>query len=163
VGAMVSSICTSDLYIYAFDTMAHKIEVLGDKLTDWEESFKGIHASGSTSCGVAIRQMRKRKEYAEQIIFITDENENSGPYFESEYNLYAEEMKVKPSLMFIKLGMFTDHLERQCRDMRIEFDAYIFKGDYYALPSIIPFISKGSRLEIIEEIMAYPLPVRLLA
>jgi len=163
VGSMVSSICTSDLYVYAFDTMAHRIEIPGDKLTDWEESFKGIHAGGSTSCGVAIRQMRKRKEYVEQIIFITDEDENSSPYFKDEYELYTEEMGVKPSLMFIKLGSFSDHLEQQCRDLRIEFDAYIFKGDYYALPSIIPFITKGSRLELIEAIMAYPLPVRLLA
>ena len=105
--------------------------------------------------------MRNRKEYVEQIIFITDECENASPYFEAEYKLYSEEMKVRPSVMFIKLGSFSDQLERQCRDLRIECDSYEFKGDYYALPSIIPFISKGSRLELIEEIMDYPLPVRL--
>lgn len=160
VGAMVSAICTMDLFVYAFDTMAHRIEVLEDTLVGWEKSFRGIRAGGSTSCGVAIRQMRMRNEYVEQIIFITDEDENSAPYFETEYELYAKEMNIRPSVMFIKLGSFSDHLEDACKKLKIEFDSYEFKGDYYALPSIIPFISKASKLELIEEILAYPLPVR---
>ena len=33
-------------------------------------------------------------------------------------------------------------------------------GDYYSLTNILPLLSKPSRLELIMDIMAYPLPQR---
>ena len=81
----------------------------------------------------------------------------------TQANEDAEEMQIQPSVLFVKLGSFSNHLEDVCKKLKIEYDSYEFKGDYYALPSIIPFISKGSKLELIEEIMQYPLPSRAIA
>ena len=35
-----------------------------------------------------------------------------------------------------------------------------FGGDYYALPNLIPLLSRPSKLELLMEIMDYPLPRR---
>ena len=35
-----------------------------------------------------------------------------------------------------------------------------FAGDYYSLPNLVPLLSKPSKLELLMEIMDYPLPVR---
>jgi hypothetical protein len=68
IGALISSLCSSDLFVYAFDTSAYPITVAGDTLSDWEKSLKGITAAGGTSCGVAVEWMRKKNQYVEQIM-----------------------------------------------------------------------------------------------
>ena len=54
----------------------------------------------------------------------------------------------------------TNHLEKQCRDRNIVVDVFQFNGDYYSLPNLVPLLSRPSRLELLMEIMAYPLPER---
>jgi hypothetical protein len=39
-------------------------------------------------------------------------------------------------------------------------DAFQFTGDYYALPNLVPLLSRPSKLELLVEIMDYPLPKR---
>ncbi|MEG3941035.1 hypothetical protein QT995_23100 [Microcoleus sp. S36b_A3] len=40
-----------------------------------------INAGGGTSCGCAVEAMRLKKQVVEQFIMVTDEGENSAPYF----------------------------------------------------------------------------------
>ena len=96
VGAMISSLCAADLFVYAFDTMAYPIAVKGSDLGHWEKAFKGIHASGATSCGVAVEWMRKKKQYVEQFLMITDEEENNPPFFIQALERYAYDLKTAP-------------------------------------------------------------------
>jgi hypothetical protein len=51
-------------------------------------------------------------------------------------------------------------LEGRCKAAGIATDVFQFAGDYYSLPNLIPLLSKPSRLELLMEIMEYPLPVR---
>ena len=37
---------------------------------------------------------------------------------------------------------------------------FMFDGDYYSLPNLVPFLTKPSRVELLMEIMEYPLPKR---
>jgi hypothetical protein len=39
-------------------------------------------------------------------------------------------------------------------------DVFQFGGDYYALPNLVPLLAKPSKLELLMEIMEYPLPAR---
>ena len=52
------------------------------------------------------------------------------------------------------------YLEEQCRQAKVAADAYQFDGDYYSLPNLVPLLSRPSRLELLMEIMEYPLPAR---
>lgn len=162
ISAMLSSVCEADLFVYAFDTMAYPIESQGDSLADWEKAFAGINTGGGTSCGIALESMRRRKQYVEQIILVTDGGENNPPLLVPSLKAYREELKTDPNICFVKIEGFdlSQHLEEQCRIEGIMTDSFLFTGDYYALPNLLPLVSKPSKLELLEEIMGWPLPKR---
>jgi hypothetical protein len=39
-------------------------------------------------------------------------------------------------------------------------DAFQFTGDYYSLPNLVPLLARPSKLELLIEILEYPLPAR---
>jgi len=160
IGAMVSAISQQALYVYAFDTVAYPIASAGSDLANWEKALSGITAGGSTSCGVALELMRRKKQYVEQIIVVTDEEENTAPLFVETLKKYREEVKADPSICFVRTPGARTYLEDQCRTAGITADAFQFTGDYYALPNLVPLLSRPSKLDLLMEILEYPLPVR---
>jgi hypothetical protein len=160
IGALISTICEKELYVYAFDTMAYPIERSGDDFASWEKALRGIHAGGSTSCGVALESMTRKRQYVEQLIVVTDEGENTPPLFVEALQKYRASVKADPNVCFVRTPGASDHLEDQCRKAGLACDAFQFTGDYYALPNLVPLVSRPSKLELLMEIMEYPLPER---
>jgi len=160
IGAMISAICEKELYVYAFDTMAYPIERGGDDLASWEKSLRGINASGATSCGVVLDYMTRKRQYVEQIIIVTDEEENTPPLFVEALKKYRETLPADPNVCFVRTPGARDLLEQQCRNAGLACDAFQFTGDYYSLPNLVSLVSRPSKLELLMEIMEYPLPVR---
>jgi hypothetical protein len=160
LGAMISAICQADLFAYAFDSIPYPIEPRGPALADWEKALAGIHAGGSTSCGVALDWMRRKGQRVEQLVFVTDEGENAPPRFQEAYEAYAGEFKVRPSVILVRIGQAADTLQRACRDLGVPINVIEFRGDYYALPNVIPLLKFPSQVELLMEILNYPLPRR---
>jgi hypothetical protein len=160
IGAMISSICQEKLYVYAFDTMAYEVTAQGSDMAAWERAFLGIRAGGGTSCGVALANMRRKGQYVEQIVMVTDEGENTPPLFVAELQQYRAELKADPGVCLVRTPGGEKHLESQCRHAGLMADVFQFTGDYYALPNLIPMLARPSKLELLMEIMEYPLPVR---
>ena len=160
IGAMVSAICESELYTYAFDTMAYEITAQGKDLADWERAFQGITANGATSCGVALKYLERKEQYVEQIIMITDEQQNTPPPFITALVEYREALQADPSVVIVRTPGGSDYIEQQCRREGVPVDVFHFTGDYYSLPNLVPMLSRPSKLELLMEIMDYPLPKR---
>lgn len=160
LGAMISSICDGTLFTYAFDTIAYPIEPVGPHLFQWERAMADLNAAGSTSCGVAVDFMRRIGQRVEQFVFVTDECENAAPWFWDAYEAYAAEFGIKPAITIIKLGKASDLLERNCHGLGIAPSVFWFRGDYYALANVIPFLAQPSLPEMVMTIMSYPLPRR---
>ncbi|RYX81622.1 hypothetical protein EON83_23145 [bacterium] len=159
LGAMVSSICESDLFVYAFDTMPYPIEVAGDSLLAWEKALQGIRAVGATSCGTALAWMEKKGQRVEQIVMISDERENKTPLWKDALKSYQQNVS-KVDVVFVKVGNAGDALERECETLGVSYRAFDFKGDYYALTNLLPLLVRPSMLELLMEILEYPLPLR---
>jgi hypothetical protein len=104
--------------------------------------------------------MRRKGQLVEQMIMVTDEEENSHPRFAAALQRYREELKADPHVVFVKTRGASSYLERACRQERIAYDAYNFTGDYYALPNLLPLLTRPSKLDLLLDIMAYPLPKR---
>lgn len=160
LGAMISSISEADFFAYAFDTIAYPIEVKGSSLVEWEKALTGITAGGGTSCGVAIETMRRKGQRVEQIILVTDEGENQAPLFLNAYKTYSEETHTRPDVILVKVGHATNTLERACVSLGIAPSVFTFSGDYYALPNLIPLLQRPSMVDVLMEILEYPLPER---
>jgi hypothetical protein len=91
---------------------------------------------------------------------VTDEGENTAPLFVDTLKKYREEVKADPGVYFVRTPGASTQLEEQCRKAGIPADAFQFNGDYYSLPNLVPLLSRPSKLELLMEIMEYPLPAR---
>ena len=168
IGAMLSAVCSQDLFVYAFDTIAYPIQPpfdsaqggAGDSLADWEKALVGIAAGGGTSIGVAVEMMRLKQQYVEQIILVTDEGENTAPLFLPTLQKYREAVNADPNVCIVKVPKSVRLIEDQCSEIGMTVDVFQFEGDYYSLPNLIPLLSKPSKLELLMQILDYPLPKR---
>jgi hypothetical protein len=161
IGAMLSSVSAGDLFVYAFDTIAYPVEPPAtDDLAAWEAALAGITAGGGTSCGVAVEMLIRRRQLVEQVILVTDEGENAAPAFAPALQRYAAELGVMPNVCVVRTPGATNGVTGPCKAAGIAVDTFDFNGDYYSLPGLIPLISRPSRLDLLLEIMAYPLPQR---
>ena len=160
ISAMISAICDRELYVYAFDTLAYESTARDGQMATWERAFRGIQAGGSTSCGIGVANLRRRKQYVEQIVLVTDEGENTPPLFVSELCEYRAELKADPSVVIVRTPGGCNQLETQLRQAGIMVDVHCFTGDYYSLPNLVPLLTRASKMELLMEIMEYPLPRR---
>jgi hypothetical protein len=160
LGALLAAVADRDLFVYAFDSIAYPVEAAGPDLAAWEKALTGITAGGNTSVGVGVEMLRRKKQYVEQIVVVTDEGENMDPFFVPTLQKYREELKAEPAVCFVKVAGATSQLEDECKKAGIATDAYQFNGDYYSLPNLVPLLARPSKLELLQEILEYPLPAR---
>lgn len=163
LASLIAPVCVSDLYVYVFDEIAQPIEAAGKGMSDWEKAFKGITAGGWTGCGAPVAALKRRKQVVDQIVMVTDQHENRNPSFLAALTEYCKELNTQPTLVFVNVAGQSGigHvIADQCRKAGYETDEWEFKGDYYALPTLIPMLAQGTRVEFLEEIMALPLPKR---
>jgi hypothetical protein len=160
LGAMISGVCAGDLFAYTFDSCAHALTVRGTAPADWEVALAGVYAGGATSPGEALDALRQNRQRVEQIILVTDENENRAPWFQDAYSAYARELGVQPSVVLVRMGQAGQKLQQACSALGVAPSAFDFKGDYYALTNLIPLLSRPSMLELLMDIMEFPLPAR---
>ena len=140
--------------------MVYEVPSRGDELAAWEAAFRGIKAGGATSCGIPLAYMRRKQQYVEQLILVTDEGENTPPLFLPELQEYRSALKADPSICLVRTPGGSSHLERQCREAGVLLDVFQFSGDYYSLPNLVPMLTRPSKMELLMEIMEYPLPKR---
>ncbi|MFP4300352.1 MAG: hypothetical protein ACLFT0_21295, partial [Spirulinaceae cyanobacterium] len=140
MAATISGIAEADLFVYAFDTIPYPVEAAGTNLSDWDKAFQHLTANGATSIGCPIEAMRLRKQVVEQILLITDEGENTAPYFNAAFNAYCQELNVQPNIVIVKVGYAYDHLERALSQQQVQVDTFTFNGDYYSLPNLLPLL-----------------------
>jgi hypothetical protein len=163
IAAMLSAIAESDLFVYVFDTMPSQVKSQGKEMSHWEKAFAGVRAGGGTSCGIPLEMMRRQKQQVDQFVMVTDGGENNLPAFTTAYQSYCQDLGVTPSVVIVKVpGGDQDSLTPRLRAAAIEFETWTLKSeaDYYSLPSLIPLISKSTKLDLLMEIMAWPLPKR---
>lgn len=160
IAAMVSAVCEQELFVYAFDTLAYPVECRSTDMAAWERAFRGIQANGATSCGAPLVAMTQRRQAVEQIILITDEGENTHPYFVRALQEYRAAVQADPNVLIVRTPGGMRHIEVSCRSAGVPVDVFAFNGDYYSLPNLIPLLARPSRLELLLEILAYPLPQR---
>jgi hypothetical protein len=165
LAALVSAVSTAEFRVYAFDTAAFEIKAaIGEgkrpALSDWEKAFKFIKADGGTSIGVALAKMLKERVYVESLVLVTDEGENTAPFFRDAWTEYVKEMQVAPSVIIVKVGGSHLPFEKGLRERGIEMMGYEFGGDLYSLPNLLPLLSMPSRSELVDLILGYELPCR---
>jgi len=93
-------------------------------------------------------------------VMVTDEGENTAPLFEQAYRQYSDAMDVRPAVILVRIGRAADDLQRACQRLGVAPNVFDFKGDYYALPNVIPLLTYPSLSDMVMEVLDYPLPER---
>lgn len=91
---------------------------------------------------------------------VTDQQENNVPHLGDVLKAYSAEMGVLPDVIIVHIGAPMNALEMSLKSQNIPSDTYTFSGDYYSLPGLLPLIAGGTRLDLLNDIMDYPLPQR---
>jgi hypothetical protein len=162
VSAMISGVTESNLYVVAFDSAPMGIVSEGKTLSDWEKAFKPVRPGGNTSMGCALEYLLKKKQLVEQIVVVTDEGENAHPMFTEVFDRYKAEMGVVPHVVIIHVGSMGTTFRDNLDAAKISYDLYTPTGnDYYGLPGLVTLLSRKSKLDLVMEIMDYPLAKRV--
>jgi hypothetical protein len=172
LAALISAVITADFSVYAFDSAAFEIKATpapGQRptLSDWEKAFRFIKADGSTSIGAPLAKMTRDRIYAEQLLIVSDEGENTAPYLADAWTQYCEQMKAAPAVIIVSIPhsgyQIPGSVERFPQSLQqrgIATMRYTFNGDIYSLPNVLPLLAAPSKSELVEMIMQYPLPQR---
>lgn len=166
MGSMIAAVMDSPLYCYAFDTIAYPINANGRDLAAWESAFRGVRSGGGTTCSVPIRNLIAEKKYVEQIVLISDEGENNPTRFPHLLEEYERVMNVKPNIFILRCGAMNfrhNYVYTALSKAGYEVDVYEFDNsdtDYYSLPGLVKFLAKPSKVDLLMEILGYPLPKR---
>ena len=147
-------------YAYAFDTIAYAITCRGPGLANWEKALRGIHAAGGTSAGVPFRMMTKAGQVVEQVVLVTDGGENTQPFFDQEYERYAQQFSIRPHVVVVRVPGDPDALSDRLRARGIAHDvlAVDASSDYYSQPTLLTLLSQPSRADLLVEVMSTRLP-----
>jgi len=158
IAALVAPIAKAGLWVVAFDTVAREIKSQGTSMSDWERAFKHIKSDGGTSVGSALEILRRRRIAVEQIVIVTDEEENTAPMLADVYKRYRDELNVDPSFIIVRVRSQSPLLEDQLNDVGAMCSRFEFEGDYYSLTNLLPLLSGRGLIDLVDEILSYPLP-----
>lgn len=159
VAALVSAIC-QNFRVLAFDSEAFEVNADGVERSAWEAAFRMVKADGATSIGAPLAKLARERHYVEQIVVITDMGENTAPLLNDAYTGYAREVGVAPNVTIVAVGGQDQRFLRRLREQGIPLTVWEFSGDYYSLPNLLPLLALPSRAELVEQVMAGPLPKR---
>lgn len=160
IAAMVSSVAKNDLFVYAFDHEARKIEAEGKEFSHWNKAFERVFPSGASSPGSALWQMIEKSEFVEQIIIVTDGLENHEPWLCESLVEYCVTVGADPNIVLVKVGQHCESIEQLLIENDFRVDTLAFEGDYYSLPNLIPMLSGATQLDLLMEVIGTPLPRR---
>lgn len=156
LAAMCSSICDAELWVEAFDSASFPVVPAQRNFAGWEEAFRRVRASGATSIGVSVRKLRERP--IEQLVLISDGEENTQPYFVQEIEAFQGRHGRTLKIIWIRVGGAGQEFERSLAGLNVTL--INFKGDYYNLPNVVPLLCSGEHRQLVDEVLECPLYTR---
>lgn len=149
--------------VYLFNTVPTPItwsEKDGDITlkSSWDNKLKMINANGGTEPDKTVKVMISNKQVVDQILLITDEEENYAGRFAAELKNYEKQLGIMPNVVIVRLGKL-NIMETSCKKADISVDVYnCDKLDNVSIPNIIKLLSRKSILDLVQEILGHNLP-----
>jgi hypothetical protein len=171
LGAAIAQACEEGNapITYMFDRMPTEIRWTardGDitRKSSWDEKLKMFRANGGTAPATVVRALILNKVIVDQIVLITDEGENNVGEFANELKSYERQLGVLPNVVIVRVGTgywVSDRMEKSLQRMHVPVDVMPCQRiDQVAIPNLIQLLSRKSVFELVQEILALPLPTR---
>jgi hypothetical protein len=164
VSALACTIAEQPPCVYAFDAFARAVRPKGQErhLAAWAEAFCRLSADGQTSIGSPFAALTYGGQKVEQVVVVTDGEENSAPFFVPALREYEQAMRTKVSVVVVLINGRRGYnaLERSLSENGVEATTWVFDGDLYSLPNLVPFLVTPRRAVLCAQILETPLPTR---
>jgi hypothetical protein len=152
----LSMACETPPSVYVASTTPTLIKPQVYNAEGWEKAFSLVKAEGTTPLGAGIALMKRLGDECDTLILITDEGENTPPFFIHEY----QSLTYKPQIIIVRVGSEKRTLSEQLDRERIPYDMVAVQtADQYSLDQIVRLIGK-SPFDVVLEIMSIPVPQR---
>lgn len=169
IGAVLAQGC-SNLLVYTFDVMPTEIKITEDMTTKsaWDKALRMVRAGGGTEPDKVIQKMILENIAVDQILLLTDEAENTRGNFANSLAQYKTKFGYVPNIIIVRLGRpgaypwgACDHIEMTCKALGYTVDVMKCEQvDKIAMPNLLQLLSRKSIFELVQEILALPLPTR---
>ncbi len=158
----IASLCDARLEVYCFNDTAWKLECSSGTFEDFQKAFQLIRANGQTSLGSALRRAVQDGFVPEQVVFITDQEENSPPHLERVFRDVGQDIRF----VFVNLGHYSSQVASELERDGAEITEFDFRavpdtpGWYSSMDNFVPLLTQGGYAQLVEQIMALELPSR---
>lgn len=125
----------------------------------WTRKLRMHHADGGTDLGGCIPAMIRANVDAEQIVIITDEDENGHPLFYEQMPKFREKFGHLPDVVIVRVGSALDRVEKTLKGVGVKVDVLNASNiDKISIPNLLQLLSKKSVSELIQDVMELPMP-----
>jgi len=167
----IAPLCDGAFVVIAFDTSGRVITSRDNSLAGWQSAFRMIRAGGGTSVGAGLSTALSAGFMPEQVVIITDEDENQRPFYADVLQQYMNQTGLMVNTYVISLPM--DYFGDSRNDMhhrglsnslsaaqlpceRFEIDS----SDYYVLDQISQLLTGDKGTTLVDLILQRQLPYR---
>ncbi len=158
LASLMSDHAEANFHVYAFDLLPYLIVPDGDDIGAWNQAFRHIQAAGSMSAGSVLEAMRRKRQHVEQIVLVTGKDENARPRFDEVYGDYAAHLNTRPQVFVVQVGVGSEPFVGRLETAGIAVQAVEVETD--TLIDLLPRLSRPARNDLLNEILAVPLPTR---
>lgn len=160
LATLCSSVAKAPLYVWAFDEDAFEVRARGESYAHWEAAFADLKASGCTSIGAGVEALFRAGQWVEQLVLISDGQENTAPAFAEALRRYAARHGM-PAITWLEVGGSEGApLEKALAELPTPVLRLRFTGDFYSLPNLVPLLSPGGRAALVQEVLDTPIPTK---
>ncbi len=160
VTSLCAALAENPLSVYLFDEEAHQLSIKDISAENVMRLFEPFSSGGASSPGTAIQALMNEGRSVEQILLLTDGNENTAPFFVPLYRAYQSRMLISPHIVMIKMGHITESLQSKLSTAGISHSVFTFGEDGMFLDRLILLLAGPTQTEMVNEIVNTPLPVR---
>lgn len=169
VAAAIAQSCTENNtpIVYLFDSQPVLISWKssdGDitNKSSWDKKLKMFSASGGTVPGSVVKSLISQKTQVDQILLITDEEENFGAVpFSSSMKDYEKTFGYMPSVVIVRLGKSLNVIEKSCKTAGVQVDVLpVTNIDSFSIPNLVQLLSRKTMFDLVQEILNLDLPTK---
>ncbi len=160
IGAMISAVCEKELFYVRLRHDGLRDRAGGHDLADWERAFRGHYGRRLhvVWCGFEVPGAEEPVRRADHHDHRRTGKHRAGFRAKLARSTASECRPIRRSVSSARRVAVA--ISRTLPSQYIAVDVFEFSGDYYSLPNLVPMLSRPSKLELLMEIMDYPLPER---
>ena len=166
----IAPLCDGEFMVVAFDTNGRIITANDNSLSSWQSAFRMIRANGGTSVGAGLSTALNAGFMPEQIVVITDEEENNQPYYANVLQQFTCVTGLVVHTYIVNLPMSgggyyhnrEGSLGHSLTAAHLPVDRFeIATDDYYILDQISQMLTGNKGTTLVDLILARQLPYRV--